>query len=248
MCSPSRSRPAGADARGDGRGLLRLRNARRSALLARRLGDRLRRHHRRSESRTGGAAPSGRSPRTARASAMALTTAPQSSTSPALETRRQGARVPVVPRRLRATRRRHAAHAGVAAAARRRRAAARHAPAERRRAHFNGRPTAPRWSSPQPHRTERRPRRRPSDVAALHARPTSSTTPAGSTTSAATSGWSTSRRRREADHLRRRLERHRPAVVARRPRDRVRVEPHRQGVRRRPQQRRLGDRRGRRRR
>ena len=53
---------------------------------------------------------------------------------------------------------------------------------------------------------------------------------------------------RDADHLRRRLERQRSAVVARQPRDRVRLRSHRQGVRRGPQHRRLGDRRQRRRR
>ena len=97
---------------------------------------------------------------------------------------------------------------------------------------------------PQPHRAERQVARRQGTErrAALHAvvvqvqRQRLVRRPAFASVDRRSRG-----RRREADHLRRRMERHGPAVVAERRTHRVRVRPHRQGVRRRPQLGRLDD-------
>ena len=83
-----------ADARGDGRGLLLVRDARRSAFLARRLDDRLRRHDRRSEAEPPAQRRSGRARRRL-ARADGADDGAAVVEQPALESRRQGDRVPV---------------------------------------------------------------------------------------------------------------------------------------------------------
>ena len=235
---------ARADARRDRRGLLRLRGAWRAALLARRVDDRVCRHHRGPEAEPAAqralVGPCRRLPRAVGADDRAAVVE-----QPEMEPGRQVDRVPVGAAGGRRCRKRHAAHAGLAAAARRRRAAAPDESPERR---FQL-PVVPRRHPPrrrQPQRAERY-REVAERCAALQARELQvqrqrlvrrqARAPVG-------------RRGRvgplDAADLRRRLERQRSAVVARRHEDRVRLGPERQGVRREPGHGRLGDRRERR--
>ena len=217
----------------------------RSALLARRLDDRVRRHDRRSETESAAQRRSGRCRPTARASRSSLTTAPQSSNSPRWSPDGKAiAFLSARPAPGDATR--HAAHAGLAAAARRRRAAARDEPAERRHRASSG-PRTARGSSSSAAADRATTAKSPSDVRHYaHANYKFNDTGwfddkrahlwvvdvASGRATQITSGddWNDTR----------------SAVVARRPEDRVRVRPHGQGVRRRAQHGRLGDRRERR--
>ena len=192
-CASSSSRrsslaaPASAQTRGDDRrGLLRLRDAGRSALLARRLDHRLRRHDGRSETEPAAQHDLvGAGRRLARADGADDGAAVVE--QPALEPGRQGDRLPVGAADAGRRGHRHAAHAGLAAAARRRRAAASSPACSTAPRRFSGRPTAAGWSSSDA-AARATPRSRRATCATTRTSTTSSTTPAGSTTSGRTSG------------------------------------------------------------